>query len=663
MDLNESLDLLVQEARELLADMENALLELESQGASAGVINAIFRAAHTIKGSAGLFGLEPIVSFTHALESVLVGVRNNELELDGDLTSLLFNCGDYLRSQIDALEQQADLACHEPDTRNALIAALLKYLDADAPVARDAADATSGGERKTWLLELRLAPDVLANGMDPLSFIHYLSNMGEILRMETQTDRLPELSALNPEQFHLGFTLELLTNASAEQLSAVFDFLAEGSDIHIECLDQQAVVNEPVVLSTAKVDVSPVASTENKSARAPRDNALLKVEARKLDALIDTVGELVIRCASCQSQSELTRNAVLIELMEEMGELVEQIRDRALNLRMVPIGEVFQRFPRVVRDVSRELGKQIELSISGAETELDKSMVEKLTDPLMHIVRNAMDHGIESVAERQAAGKPAQGTLKLNAFHQSGAVVIEISDDGRGLNCEKILKKAIEKELVTADAKLAERDIFNLIFAPGFSTADKVTDLSGRGVGMDVVRQNIELLRGSVDIRSTLGAGTTIQIQLPLTLAIIDGFQVAVGDSHFVLPLDMVVECIEFDHKNGSHIFDLRGQPLPFIQLAQQFGINSQHNGRECMVVLQYGDHRAGIVVDRFVGEIQAVIKPLGKLLGGMRGFSGSTILGDGSVALLLDVQALMQRAVLQTSRMDGPRVLNSLVH
>lgn len=659
MDLNESLDLLVQEARELLADMESALLQLEAGDISADCINAIFRAAHTIKGSAGLFGLEPIVSFTHALESVLVRVRNNELSIDAELTGLLIRCADYSRSQIDALEQGADLAAHEPQLRRDLIAQLQRYLQPQSAAKTSTDEVAGTGQLRTWKLDLRFAPDVLANGMDPLSFLHYLSNMGEILAMETRTATLPALTMLEPETCYLEFNLELLTDASEAQLRAVFDFVAEGSQIDIRC------ISAPLELASSEPIAAIAPPASNGDARTSRgnnrDNALLKVEARKLDALIDTVGELVIRCASCKTQAEQLRKAGLLELMEEVGELVEQIRDRALNLRMVPIGEVFQRFPRVVRDVSRELNKQIELRISGADTELDKTMVEKLTDPLMHIVRNAMDHGIESVADRVAAGKPEQGVLSLNAFHQSGTVVIEISDDGRGLDTDKILHKAIERELIPADAKLTEKEIFALIFAPGFSTADTVTDLSGRGVGMDVVRQNIELLRGSVDIRSERGQGTTLQIQLPLTLAIIDGFEVAVNDAHFVLPLDMVVECLEFDQQHFGNIFNLRGQPLPFMRLAQQFGITSDGSGRECMVVLQCGDHRAGVVVDRFVGEIQAVIKPLGKLLGGMRGFSGSTILGDGSVALLLDVPALLQRATQQASRMDGLQLLTSL--
>lgn len=647
MDLNESLGILVQEARELLADMEAALLAIEAHGVEPDRINALFRAAHTIKGSAGLFGLDPIVSFTHLMESLLVDVRSGELALEPELAGLMFNCADHLGSLIDCLEAGGDLAACEPDLRMVLMDSLRDYWQAECPAAAAAPALLAGStDARTWQIQLRFAPDLLAQGMDPQSFLLYLTNLGELLSINTGTETLPALAELDPEICYLTFDLELLTAASEAEIAATFDFARDGSDIRIRCLDESAASTvAQIPAPTGKTVINSGTSNTGTSPRNGRESSLIKVDSRKLDELIDAVGELVIRSASCHAHPVIRANSALAELMESVGGLVEQIRDRALNMRMVPIGEVFQRFPRVVRDVCQELGKRIDLQISGADTELDKSMVEKLTDPLLHIVRNAMDHGIEPMADRVAAGKPEQGILRLNAYHQSGAVVIEISDDGRGLDTAKILRKAVERGLVAPEAKLSERDIFNLIFAAGFSTADQVTDLSGRGVGMDVVRQNIEQLRGSIDIQSTKGAGTRFQIQLPLTLAIIDGFEVAVGDSHFVLPLDMVVECLEFSASTGNDIFNLRGQPLPYLRLAQQFGIDSSPEGRECLVVLQCGEQRAGLVVDRFVGELQAVIKPLGHLLGSMRGFSGSTILGDGSVALLLDIPALVARA------------------
>jgi len=666
MDLNESLDLLVQEARELLTEMESALLAIEAEGVSDERINSLFRAAHTIKGSAGLFGLETIVSFTHVMESVMVEVRNGEREIDTNLASLMFECADHLGSLVGALEAQQDLKQHEPERHADLLQQLQQLLGAKAGTAANAsiteknAAANNNGAAtpmRNWKISLQFAPDILQQGMDPLSFFQYLGTIGTLTSLDTITSAVPALAKLDAEQCYLQFSVELESNAERAKIESVFEFVSEGSTIDICCTDESDAIDDKSTQATIAAKRLPAAA---KSAATPerrqnRDNAVIKLEARKLDQLIDAVGELVIRSASCQNHPDVRRSAGLVELMESVGQLVAQIRDRALDLRMVPIGEVFHRFPRIVRDVSKELGKRIELTISGADTELDKSMVDKLTDPLMHIVRNAIDHGIESIADRVAAGKSAEGVVKLNAYHQSGAIIIEVSDDGRGLNTEKIYRKAVERGLVAADSKLSEREIFNLIFAAGFSTADQVTDLSGRGVGMDVVRQNIEHLRGTVDIFSTPGEGSRFQIQLPLTLAIIDGFQVAVGNAQFVIPLNMIVECIDLPTRSTSNrIFNLRGQPLPYVRLADQFALD--HNRvirnnaeRECLVVLACGEQRCGVVVDTLVGELQAVIKPLNNILTGIHGFSGSTILGDGCVALVLDIPALISMAAEST--------------
>jgi two-component system chemotaxis sensor kinase CheA len=632
MDMQAVRNVLLDEARELLADLEQNLLAVESGGADSDRLNAIFRAAHTIKGSSGMFNLQLVVDFTHLMESLLVRARNGELAIDAQLVSLLLRCGDYLSRMFDEVAAGHDDRDPDPAARARLSAELNEYLEG-APVAASEASgiALPAGAMHRWRISLHPEPQVLAYGLDPLSFVQYLAEKGELLSLQILDQQLPSLVEMDAESCYLGFELELRSNAGREGLEQALEFIAQDCAIEIECLDPPAQ------------DALPAERGEVLDAgRRASEQVFIKVDARKLDELINAVGELVIRNSACNSHPAIRQDAGLGELLEDVGHLVEQIRDRALNLRMVPIGEVFQRFPRVVRDVCQELGKRIDLQISGADTELDKSMVEKLNDPLLHIVRNAMDHGIESIDQRIAAGKPEQGVLALNAYHQSGSVVIEISDDGRGLDTDRILQKARDRGLVAPDAQLAERDIFNLIFAPGFSTADKVTDLSGRGVGMDVVRQNIEQLRGTVEIQSTRGKGSTFRIQLPLTLAIIDGFQIAVGDADFVLPLDLVVECLEFSEQPGNDVFSLRGQPLPYLRLADRFGIPRKQAARECLVVVQCGEHRAGIVVDRFVGEIQAVIKPLGNLLSGMRGFSGSTILGDGSVALLLDIPGLV---------------------
>jgi two-component system chemotaxis sensor kinase CheA len=638
MDMNEHRHLLVQEARELLQDMQNAILQIELGGPDPELINAIFRAAHTIKGSSGLFGLDAIVDFTHVLESVLVRVRGNELGLDKTLTNLTLACGDHIGGLIDCVESGAELERYELAQRSQLLQQLQAYLGgtASAPIA--ASSRVAGPQTtRTFRLKLRFNTDVLANGMDPLAFIQHLTTLGDITSVITDISALPSLREIDPECCYLAFVLEFRTTAEQATVAGVFDFVRDDSDIVIE----------EIAAAPALPVAEPIAATSAPAAAgsAARD-MLVKVKSSKLDELIDVVGELVTRMAGSHAAVQSTDPATLKELFQGMNELVEQIRDRALNLRMVPIGEVFQRFPRLVRDVSQEIGKQIDLEINGADTELDKSMVEKLADPLVHIVRNAMDHGIESFEQRAATGKSERGHISLNAFHQSGSVVIEIRDDGRGLNKPRIFAKAVERGLVAADARLSDKEIFELIFLPGFSTADKVTDLSGRGVGMDVVRRNIDALRGSIDIQSEEGRGTTMQIRLPLTLAIIDGFQVAVGDSDFVLPLSMVEECLDL-HATAAHqkIFDLRGQPLPYIRLADMFQLTPVPAQRQCLIVVKVGESRAGIIVDRFVGELQAVIKPLGQLLQGVAGFSGSTILGDGRVALLLDIPMLLAQA------------------
>ncbi len=648
MDMQAVRSVLLDEARELLAEMEQALLAIETQGSDSQLINAIFRAAHTLKGSSGMFNLQLVVEFTHLMENLLVQVRTGEQPIDAPRVSLLLNCGDYLSRLFDNVADGREDEDPDPVTRARLCAELGDYLEgvqlqtvSDDLAAQNAEGATH------WRITLRPQPQVFAHGLDPIPFVQYLADMGQVLDLQVLQESLPLLSELDPESCYLGFELELQAQVERSAIEQALEFIEQDCDIQIEALDDSQDVfieEERLALADYTERTGALDATETIRNRSS-EQVFIKVDARKLDELINAVGELVIRNSACNSHPAINQDPDLSELLEDVGQLVEQIRDRALNLRMVPIGEVFQRFPRVVRDVCKELGKRIELKVSGADTELDKSMVEKLTDPLLHIVRNAMDHGIESIEERLAAGKPEQGTLSLNAYHQSGTVVIEISDDGRGLDTERILRKAIDRGLVEPEVQLAERDIFNLIFAPGFSTADKVTDLSGRGVGMDVVRQNIEQLRGTVDIQSTPGKGSTFRIQLPLTLAIIDGFQVAVGDADFVLPLDLVVECLEFHEQNGNDVFSLRGQPLPYLRLAERFDISRKPGARECLVVVQCGDQRAGIVVDRFVGEIQAVIKPLGNLLSGMRGFSGSTILGDGSVALLLDIPALVNSA------------------
>lgn len=717
MNLDQARGALVQEARELLGDMDNALLEIESDGYSAERVNAIFRAAHTIKGSAGLFGLESLINFTHVVESLLDQVRNGEKHLDGAMLSLLLTCGDYIGSLITAVEDRSEAIDPNPELRAYLLGQLNDYLLVDAvaqPEPEPAADLAPTGLSQVpptgkvdvlsgeqvgsdlWHISLRPSGDVLRNGMDPLSFLRYLGKLGRIAYLHTLTDTLPGAEGFDAETCYLGFEIEFESQASKQEIEDVFEFIREDSQLLIlpphskvddylklivslpesprrlgeillksgaltqhelsRVLAMQSAAPQPAPpLGTLLVEeqlVPPpvVSAALNKQKQAEdkrvHEQVFIKVEVGKLDQLINLVGELVIAGAAASLSLRQGDPAAMAEANEGVATLVEHIRDASLSLRMVAIGEVFQRFPRVVRDISKELGKDIELLVTGADTELDKSMVEKLADPLMHIVRNAMDHGIENAEARQAVGKTACGTLRLNAFHESGSIVIEVSDDGRGLDRQRILAKGIERGLVQPDQVLSDAEVFRLIFEAGFSTAETVTNLSGRGVGMDVVRSNIEKLRGEVEVLSNFGQGTTVRIRLPLTLAIIDGFQVKVADEAFVLPLDQVVECVDLGQQGNLHdLVSLRGEPLPYVRLRELFALPAGEGLRESLVVLQYGSHRAGVVVDQLVGEFQAVIKPLGQIFAQNKVLSGSTILGDGSVALILDVAHLIQRA------------------
>jgi two-component system chemotaxis sensor kinase CheA len=397
-----------------------------------------------------------------------------------------------------------------------------------------------------------------------------------------------------------------------------------------------------------RADVVDAALAKQKVVRenSAAESRSIRVDADKLDQLINLVGELIIAGANVNLIARREGIGELQESTSKLSMLVEEVRDSALQLRMVKIGATFGRFQRVVHDVARELGKDIALQISGEDTELDKTVVEKIGDPLMHLVRNSMDHGIESAELRAARGKPAQGTLRLNAFHDSGSIVITVQDDGGGLQRERILAKAVERGLVQAGRHLSDSEVYALIFEPGFSTAEKVTNLSGRGVGLDVVKRNISALRGTVELSSEAGVGTTVTVRLPLTLAIIGGFLVGVGKSVFAIPLDMIEECVAYSAEPGHDYTNLRGEVLPFIRLRRLFSVPGEPARGENIVVLKHAEQKAGLVVDTLLGEFQTVIKPLGRMFGQVKCISGSTILGSGDVALILDVPALVRQAV-----------------
>ena len=706
MNLEDALQTFVLESRELLDDMEIALLGIHQAEEKGEMVNAIFRAAHTIKGSSGLFGLDHVVAFTHVVENLLDQLRANKLQIDEALVALLLSCCDQIRAMVERIAAGQK----EPDAElqrlgEPLLDQLHRFLA--APIAAESSAvvvnvpeaaevqriAGEGVDSDHWHISLRFGPDVLKNGLDPLSFIRYLQTLGRIAAIETHADALPPLEQLDPELCYLGFEIALQSDASKTTLENVFEFVRDACEIRILpphsliadyvslLLQQQgdacrlgdmllrcgtltsqeldAALNvqsdspaKPIgtiLVEQGSVQPAVVEAALSKQKQIKESGAAesrsIRVDADKLDQLINLVGELIIAGASVNLIAHKARIVELQESTSKLSMLVEEVRDSALQLRMVKIGATFGRFQRVVHDVSRELGKNVALFINGEDTELDKTVVEKIGDPLMHLVRNALDHGIESAELRAQRGKPAQGTLVLNAFHDSGSIVITVQDDGGGLKRERILAKAIERGLVESGQHLSDAEVYGLIFEPGFSTAEKVTNLSGRGVGMDVVKRNITALRGTVGLSSVEGEGTTVTVRLPLTLAIIDGFLVEVGKSVFAIPLDMIEECIAYTAEPGHDYTNLRGQVLPFIRLRELFALKGEAARSENIVVLRHGNQKAGLVVDKLLGEFQTVIKPLGEMFNQVRCISGSTILGNGEVALILDVPALIRSA------------------
>ena len=690
----------VQESAEQLGNIEDILLRLEKQPQDDEAINSLFRAAHTIKGAAGVVECHYIVSFTHVVESLLDRMRSGLIGVTPELVALLLKCKDHIAAllEIYAAEQDAPEASLI-ESGDALQRALEQHLGGDVLTGTHPEAVTQiGGEESVgdcWHISVRFSPHVLKNGMDPLSYLRYLATLGELVHLETLYDAMPEAEAMDPESCYLGFEIDLRSQATKAEIENVFMFVIDDCVLRIlppdsklpeyialieslpedtmrlgeilirsgaltreeleEGLRLQSTREAPIgelladkrVVQKEIVEAA-VAKQAQVSEKKAQESKLIRVQADKLDALIDLVGELVIAGASGALMVRKSGLGNIVESYSQISRLVEEIRNSALQLRMVQIGETFNRFHRVVRDTSLEIGKEIELVVSGGETELDKSVVEKIGDPLMHLVRNAMDHGIEPAEIRAARGKPAIGKVRFNAYHDSGSIVIEVGDDGNGLDRERILDKAIERGLVAAGQVLSDPEIYLLIFEPGFSTAEQVTNLSGRGVGMDVVKRNIEALRGTVEVESTPGEGSTFRIRLPLTLAIIDGFLVGVGKASYIIPLDFVVECMELDRIDelDREYINLRGEVLPFLRLRKLFETDGDRiPKRQNIVVVQYAGQKVGLVVDRLMGEFQTVIKPLGVLFRNVQGISGSTILGSGEVALILDVQSLVRVA------------------
>ncbi len=771
MDLDAAKQTFIQESQELLDQMEQNLLIMETSPDDKESLGALFRAAHTLKGTAGMFQYDKIVKFIHVVENVLDRARDNLIQITPDLVAILLSCHDHAEKLVEhsLTDHSRDLDTQLLNQGEMLLGQLaafsserdskeiMKKKEELAPqrsVAVEEKDVPTA-KNKNWHISLRFESHILKSGLDPYSFIRYLAHLGTIHDVHTLTDEIPSLATMDPMSNYLGFEISLEGKTTKEELEKVFEFVIDDCNLIIvpprasmrafaailarephkrqrllniliaqgdltseeisyfqkdslpgastvsrpsstqpnakiedDNMEESDVISEekPVARSLNKepnsvssapagADAATGSGTDARSSAGVRDSGdkrmvesrFIRVDAEKLDQMINLVGELVIASASVSDQAGRHGDGKLMESTSLMGRLVSEIRDTTLNIRMVQIGETFNRYRRVVRDLSHEMSKEIELVINGGETELDKTIIEKLSDPLTHLVRNAVDHGIDSYEERMARGKSPVGQISLNAFHETGSIVIEVKDDGAGMKKDVLLKKALEKGLVQTGQQLTDKEIFNLVFHAGFSTAKQVTDVSGRGVGMDVVKRNIEALRGIVDIESEEGKGTTVRIRLPLTLAIIDGFFVVVGRTTWVVPLDMVIECIEFSQKkngNGMVVDDkedfinLRGEVLPFLRLAELFGDHVEDGAQKQknIVVVQYAGQKAGLMVDNLLGEFQTVIKSLGPVFQNLRGISGATIMGSGEVALIIDVPRLVQYAKEKEEKMMAHR-------
>ena len=696
----------ISEAGEQTEAIETLLLELEEQPDDRELLDSLFRCAHTVKGSAGIFGLNKVVEFTHHVETLLDQMREGKLHLNPTLSTLLLQCNDQIKFLVDTASDASADSAEQKDLRADLVIQLRAYTEAEttplaAEVAGSLQEASSPAGLTVWEISARFGPETFRNGMDPLSIAKYLKGLGTVKSMVCGMDAVPALLNLDPETCYLSFAMVLESAAGREEVEGAFSFVADDCELDIkapESVDQKLVraiedmpgtprlgdmlvsvgavtqVKLTEVLSNqelskttasgqaakigdlleAKAGVAPevveaalTKQQKTREASAGEENRYIRVQADRLDEVINLLGELVIAGAGANLLARETRNVALIEANLHMNSLIEEIRNGTLGLRMVPVGETFSRFRRVVRDTASSLGKEVNFEIVGGEAELDKSMVEKIADPLMHLVRNSLDHGLEPPQERVAAGKPAAGKLTLSAKHETGAILIRIEDDGRGINRERVLQRAWNRGLIEQGVVPGVDVIHMMIFEPGFSTAEQVTNLSGRGVGMDVVRRNIEALRGSLKLNSRPGQGLQVDIRLPLTLAIIDGFLVGVGKAKFVLPLGSVVEVIEAGgqhlrvDKNGRHVVELRGNVLPVVRLRTLYNVESTLPERTSVVVVNAPKGKYGIEVEVLMGQQQTVIKPLGRLFKTLRGISGSSILGSGEVALILDVGSL----------------------
>jgi len=680
-----------EEATELADSMEATLLSLDLQAVEVEDLHTLFRAAHSIKGNAGTFGFPAIASFTHTLESTLEPVRQGQRAMTSDLRELILQGVDLIRSHLHHARNDEPLPEREQQSQALLVARLKEDKDtptvpvpvpaaAKAPAGSGSSSAHRAGTG--FSIRFEAPQDAFRRGVNLERLFRDLAKLGT-LRSWPDASRLPALERLDPEDCHLAWDIRLETTHPLQDVEEVFEFVAEGENLRIqplpaegsvpplgdylqvdanvspadirEALAKQKPLGEILVdMGKVKPEAVGKALEQQAKKRTQAEASTVRVATEKIDRLVNLVGELVITQAMLAQASQQTNTMVAEEQMSaallQLDRQTRELQERVMGIRMVPVDMVFSRFPRMVHELGRQLGKDVELTMEGQATELDKTFIEMLVDPLTHLVRNSVDHGMEDKETRLAAGKPSMGTIALRASSRGGHIYIEIKDDGRGLNRDKILQKALERGLLQPGATPSDDELHLLIFEPGFSTVEQVSDLSGRGVGMDVVRQNVRALGGRIEVESQVGRGTTIRLVLPLTLAILDGLTVRVADETYVFPLASVLEsfqCKDEDVqtvKGDREVISLRGEFIPVVRLQRLLALGTaQANSRALLVLVEAEGRRAAMAVDELLGQQQVVIKSLETHYKRVEGISGATILGDGRVALILDVSGLMR--------------------
>lgn len=652
MSTHDPLQVFRVESQELLEQVEQGLLDLEHNPTDGEVIAQVFRALHTLKGSGAMFGFEALASFTHHCESAFDRVRKHEAVATPALISAVLAALDHMR----ALAERTDA---DPGPGEALLANLRAAMQADAAPA----DATEDSG-KSWRIRFNLPSDCLINGTRPLSLLDELRSLGEA-NIRVITDDLPSLADLNPTQCYLRWDVELTTTEPRSAIEDVFIFVIDDMKLEISEVDAASAKTAKVHSAENEPKASPKTSEErieqqesaNRKELRQVAGETVRVPALRLDELLDQVGELMIAQSRLKQISGTTTDTALRSVAEEIERLASELRDSMMLIRMVPIRQLFGRFRRLIHDLARDLNKEISFVTEGETTELDKTVIERLADPLIHLIRNSADHGLETPEERKAAGKPEQGRLLLSARQAGAEVVISVIDDGRGINKDRVRAKAEENGLIQPGAILTDSEIYQLIFKPGFSTASKITNLSGRGVGMDVVKRTIEGLHGTIEVSSMPGNGSKVDLRIPLTLAIIDGLLVRVGSGRYVIPLSAVEECVELTREQdfrsaGRNFLTLRDKLVPFLRLREVFATGTDPDPYQKVVIISTGADRVGLAVDQILGHHQTVIKPLSPFHANVETFSGATILGDGSVALILDVLHLVAAGQQQEERL-----------